>query len=94
MNNQQYVQTLEVDEQAQQTCLKAMEKYGDNHWWESSDLRKIAYYQINEPISLLKDFSRFHEGVELLLGHGVPNIVLGNPRVKAEVEAAWQELHR
>lgn len=54
----------------------AMEKYGDNHWWESKDPIEIAMYQIFEDI-LMAEFSKFHEGLEKLLGRPVFTHELG-----------------
>lgn len=72
MNNQDYVQSLGVDEPTQQKCLEAMEKYQSNHWWEIGvDERTFAYYQMLEPVMLCNSFSRFHAAVEHLLGHPV-----------------------
>ncbi|MEM1577992.1 MAG: hypothetical protein QXM27_03220 [Candidatus Pacearchaeota archaeon] len=50
--------------------ITAMKRYGNNHWWESTDLATIAYYQLFEDV-LLVDFSLFHEGLEKLLGRPV-----------------------
>ncbi|MBU0930121.1 MAG: hypothetical protein KJ623_03540 [Nanoarchaeota archaeon] len=44
----------------------AMQKYGDNHWWESKDPVEIARYQVFENI-LMSDFSKYHEGIEKLV---------------------------
>ena len=51
---------------------KVMEKYGDNHWWESNDPIKLATYQLYEPV-LLADYSLFFKGLEKLLGRPVLN---------------------
>lgn len=72
MNNQDYVRSLGVDVAAQRRCLDVMAKYGDNHWWESGvDERTFAYYQMLEPVMLVRGFDRFHAAVEKLLGRPV-----------------------
>jgi hypothetical protein len=48
----------------------AMQKYGDNHWWESKDPVEVAKYQVFEDV-LMTDFSTFHDGVEKLVGRPV-----------------------
>lgn len=49
---------------------RAMQKYGQNYWWESDDPVQIAMYQIFEEI-LMVDPDKFHEGLERLLGRPV-----------------------
>lgn len=49
---------------------KAMQKYGENYWWESDDPVQIAMYQIFEDI-LMSDFGKFHEGIEKIVGRSV-----------------------
>ena len=48
----------------------AMQKYGDNFWWESKDPVQVAMYQIFEDI-LMVDFSTYHEGLETIVGRPV-----------------------
>ena len=48
----------------------AMQSYGENHWWESDDPTQVAMYQIFEDI-LMTDFSKFHEGLEKIVGRPV-----------------------
>lgn len=48
----------------------AMQEYGENHWWESDDPIEVAMYQIFEDF-LMVDFSKFHEGIEKLVGRPV-----------------------
>ena len=50
--------------------ITAMQKYGENYWWESKDPVQIAMYQVFEPI-LMTDFSAYHEGLEKLVGRPV-----------------------
>jgi hypothetical protein len=93
MNNLEFLQSIGVtDPETQQKCLKVMEKYGENHWWEpDTDPRKFAYYQLNEPIMLTNDFSHFHESVELLLGRPVYTHEFGiaADELRQEAERAW-----
>jgi hypothetical protein len=74
MDNQKYLESIgATGEDVMPTCLDAMAKYGDNHWWEEleSDPRKFAYYQLKEGVLLTNDFSSFHGAVEQLLGRPV-----------------------
>lgn len=71
--NEAYIKKIfgkELPQKNIDTLKTAMQKYGDNQWWESKDSLEIAKYQIFEDI-LMTDFSTFHEGVEKLLGRGV-----------------------
>lgn len=94
MENKAFLQSIGVTEQeTQQKCLKAMEKYGDNHWWEPDvDPRKFAYYQINEDLMLCGDFSHFHESIELLLGRPIWTHEFGisADKLRQEAERAWK----
>ena len=47
----------------------AMQKY-DEKWWESEDPVQVARYQFFEPV-LMSDFSKYHEGLEKLVGRPV-----------------------
>lgn len=92
MNNIDYVVSLGIGEDAQQRCLEVMEKYGENKWWEPDvDPRKLAYYQMLEPI-MLGEFSHFHEAMELLLGRPVyrSEFGLSAEKLRQEAERAWQ----
>ncbi len=91
MNNQDFVQSLHLPQANQQKILEAMEKYGENHWWEPNiDPREYAYYQLQEDI-LLGDFHHFHESVELLLGRPVWTHEFGISigELRQEAERAW-----
>ena len=68
MDNTEYIKKkyASIPEENKKAMLKAMQKYGENHWWESDDPEEIAKFQLFEDI-LLTDFSTFHEGVERLL---------------------------
>jgi len=70
-----------------------MEKYGDNKWWESENLKEIAYYQFNEDV-LLIDFVKYHEAMEKLLGRSVftHEFGLNIEGLKQEVEKAWNNI--
>lgn len=71
MNNTQWISENNIGTiKSLDNLLSAMEKYGDNHWWESDDLNVLGYYQMNEHICII-DFSKFHESIEHLLGHPV-----------------------
>ena len=48
----------------------AIQKYGENHWWESEELLQVAMYQIFEDV-LMVDFSLYHQGLEKLVGRPV-----------------------
>ena len=48
----------------------AMQKYGDNYWWESKEPIEVAMYQVFEDF-FMTDFSTFHEGLEKLVGRPV-----------------------
>ncbi len=88
MNNQEYVKSLGISEEAQQTCLDVMAKYGENHWWEEGvDDRTLAYYQVLEPIMLVSSFSRFHKATELLLNRPVYSSEFGLSARRLEEEA-------
>ena len=82
---------------------RTIQKYGDNHWWESSDPVEIAMYQIFEPTLLVK-FEIFHEGVEKLLDRPVwthefglnyqelqKEAILGVARLKMGIEGISDE---
>ena len=92
MENQQYVASLGIPKENQQKCLAVMDKYEDNHWWEPDiDPRKMAYYQMLEPIMLVK-FSDFHEAIALLLGRSVWTHEFGiaHDKLVQEAERAWK----
>ena len=54
----------------------AMLKYGDNYQWESNNPAQVAMYQIFEDV-LMVDFSKFHEGLEKIIGRLVFSHELG-----------------
>lgn len=55
----------------------AMKEYGNNHWWESSDLIHLAMYQIFEKILLVKT-DEVHKGIEMLFNRPVQAYEFGN----------------
>jgi hypothetical protein len=46
--------------------LNEMERFGENRWWTSDDLRVVSYYQFMSPVMLVP-FPKFHEAAEFLL---------------------------
>lgn len=94
MENEEYLRSIgTTDEQVVTRCLAAMEKYGENHWWEPDvDPRKMAYYQAQEDL-LLVGIRHFHESVKLLLGRPVymHEFAPANAeKILQEVERAWK----
>lgn len=73
----------------------AMQKYGDNYWWESEDPIQLAMYQIFEDI-LMVDFGKFHEGLEKLVGRPVFTHEMGlNPEgLKEEARLGIQRIKK
>lgn len=96
MNNREYVASLGIDKATQESCLKVMEKYGDNHWWEPGvNARTLAYYQLKEPIWLLAGSrtGEFGNALEALMGRPVsPYEIVGESgkSLMAEDERAWR----
>jgi hypothetical protein len=66
--NEEKLKKLSKEQRA--NIESVIKKYGDNKWWQSNDLIEIAKYQLFEKV-LMVDFSKFHEGVEILLGRPV-----------------------
>lgn len=77
-------------------CLAAMEKYGDNHWWEDdTDDRMFAYYQLDEPRYLSPQTGRLGEALPKLIGRPVqgPRVELHPANLeflRDEAERAWK----
>jgi hypothetical protein len=75
MTNSEYVNNIIASENyskkkekiIKNILLKTMNKYKNNRWWLSDNIKIIGYYQLKERILLVK-FSKFHEGIEKLLG--------------------------
>lgn len=60
-----------------------IQKYRDNHWWESDNPLKVAMHQTFEDV-LLVPISKFHKGLEELLGRPVAIHELGIQRDSLE----------
>lgn len=60
----------ELSEESQLSIRETINKYPNNYWWESCDLREVAKWQLFEPI-LMVDFTKLHEGIEILLDRPV-----------------------
>ena len=92
MKNATYLERTwgEMKEQDRVAALKAMKNYGDNHWWESDDQKVIAYYQLFEPILIVR-WNVFHDAVEKLLGHSVytHEFAVSLPRLQEEAQKAF-----
>lgn len=65
-----------LPEENKRNVIGVMQKYGDNHWWESEDLIEIAMYQLFEPVTIVS-FDMFHEGLEKLLDRKIEIHELG-----------------
>ncbi|MDP9676225.1 hypothetical protein J2W97_002220 [Paenibacillus jamilae] len=73
MTNEQYAKAMTSDKKAIDNMLRVMDKYGDNRWWLSDDVKRMCYFQLQED-SLLIEFEVLHKGVETLLNRGVQTI--------------------
>ena len=96
MDNIEYLHSIGAVERVQrETCLAAMEKYGDNHWWELDvPTQVLAYFQAHEPIMLVENFSRFWEAVDALIGQPTINMQYGTEGMKRllpKIDAAYRE---
>ena len=60
-----------------------IQKYGDNHWYTLDNPLEVAMYQVFEDI-LVVPISKFHEGLEELLGRSVSIHELGIQRDRLE----------
>lgn len=92
MDNVTFVKSQKVSLQARQKMLAAMEKYGDNHWWEDdADPRAFAYYQLHEKV-ILRYFTlgEFIQAVELLVGRPIIPHELVSDALAQEAERAWK----
>jgi hypothetical protein len=94
MNNSEYLYSIGVvNAETHEKCRKAMDKYGDNHWWEEGmPPQVLAYYQMHEPIMLVH-FGRFHGAVEQLIAQPVVNVEFAHPEhsLYRRVDAAWEK---
>lgn len=75
-NNVAYSEKEEKNYKTVLDCLNEMQKYGDNHWWESHEQREIGYYQLRCPI-LLVEFKEFVNALSHLLKRPVFDAELG-----------------
>jgi len=100
MELEEYIAEIErrekitLDPEKKEKMIKAMEKYGDNHWWEFDVPDEVAaYYQLREDIILINP-KRFMEGLSLLLGRGVWDfeIYLRKEELLKETEEAMENL--
>lgn len=91
-SNSLYVDTMlgPLPQENRQTCLEAMDKYGDNRWWLSNDPKERAYHQIKEPVLLYKSFEDFHADLSVLLNRSVFTHEVTSNNFKLEVERAWK----
>ena len=92
MNNLTYLQSIGVTDPAVvQKCLVAMEKYGDNKWWEPGvDLRTYAYHQLHEDLLLRKSINDFKQGLAEIVNRDVYTHDLIDDEFKQEVERSWR----
>ncbi|WP_275041131.1 hypothetical protein [Paenibacillus polymyxa] len=44
MTNEQYAKAMTSDKKAISNMLVIMEKYGDNRWWLSGDVKRMCYF--------------------------------------------------
>ncbi len=79
-----------LPEENKKRILTVREKYGNDDWWNSDDIRVIGYYQLKESILITK-FETFHEGLELLLGRSIWTHEFGLNRAQliADAEKAF-----
>ena len=66
-----------LPQSARESILKKTAKYGDNKWWLSKDLAKVARYQAFERIFLV-DPDLYRESLEKLLGKPISKEELGS----------------
>ncbi|MBO5178981.1 MAG: hypothetical protein J6B87_01350 [Clostridia bacterium] len=80
---------LNVPTKHEDAYVAVMDKYGNEHWWNSDDPAKVAKYQMNESV-LLVPFIKLQNSLESVLKRTVsPNeIHYDNDALRAEVEAA------
>lgn len=92
MTNEEYVQAITQDVEAQKKVLAVLATYGNNRWWLSADARVRAYYQLHEHIQVLPDFSQFHDDLEKLLGRPVwtHEFAVNIEQLRQEAQKAWQ----
>lgn len=79
MTNEQYCKAATSDVNLINKMLSTMDKYGENRWWLSDDVKRMCYFQLQED-NLLIEFEVLQKGTELLLGRGVQTIEFRNLR--------------
>ncbi len=79
-----------TNDDAEARVQAVKDTYGDNHWWDSDDLRTLGYYQMQEPILILP-FQQFHAAAEFLLQRPIwtHEFGLNAAELRAEAQAAW-----
>ncbi|KAE8557916.1 hypothetical protein [Paenibacillus polymyxa] len=70
MTNEQYCKAATGDVNLINKMLSTMEKYGENRWWLSDDVKRMCFFQLQED-TLLIEFEVLHTGTQLLLGREV-----------------------
>ena len=96
MSNREYAEIMCADHpESIPKVLAIMEEHGDNKWWLSDDPRVIGYHQLMDP-RMLVPFSKFHEGIEALLGRPVWTHEFGvnYEGLKNEATNAWLGVDR
>jgi len=100
MENEDYIKSIEKEyinrnqimpEETKFIIDNTLRIYGDNKWWLSEDPKVIGYHQLFEEV-LLVSFSKFHEGIEKLLGRPVWTHEFGinMDNIKRDAQLAWE----
>lgn len=96
ISNLEYVKSLEVNSHENKArLLEAMEKYGDNKWWLSTDLKEIGYFQLFEPLMIAPSMNSFRNGVNDLLETEIFTTQLSErvlSEIKLKAKDAWNNL--
>jgi hypothetical protein len=99
MTNQEFIKSIEEEfitkgkvmpEETKVIIINTLNKYGENKWWLSKNPKVIGYYQLFEDV-LIVDFSKFHEGIEKLLGRSVwtHEFGLNLDKIREDAQLAW-----
>ena len=99
MENEDYIKSIEKEyinrnqimpEETKFIIDNTLRIYGDNKWWLSEDPKVIGYHQLFEEV-LLVSFSKFHEGIEKLLGRPIwtHEFGLNLNKVREDAQLAW-----
>ncbi len=80
---------LQVPTERENEYIDVMNKYGANHWWNSTNPAVICSYQMNESL-LLVPFIKLQNALEVVLKRNVSSkeISYNNDALRAEVNAA------